>query len=66
MASLSICIYYIYIYIYLADIVNKCNNTYHSTIKMKPIDGKSSTCTDSGIENKAKDRTILHLRFVTM
>ena len=24
----------------LDDIVNKYNNTYHSTIKMKPVDGK--------------------------
>ena len=28
----------------LVDIVNKCNNTYHSAIKMKPVDIKSSTC----------------------
>ena len=28
----------------LDDIVNKYNNTYHSTIKMKPDDVKSSTC----------------------
>ena len=27
----------------LADIVNKYNNTYHSTTKMKPADVKSST-----------------------
>ena len=27
----------------LDDIVNKCNNTYHSTIKMKPVYVKSST-----------------------
>ena len=27
----------------LADIVNKYNNAYHSTIKMKPADVKSST-----------------------
>ena len=27
----------------LDDIVNKCNNTYHSTIKMKPVNVKSST-----------------------
>ena len=27
----------------LDDIVNKCNNTYHRTIKMKPVDVKSST-----------------------
>ena len=33
----------------LGDIVNKCNNTYHSTIKMK-----SSTYIDSSEENKEK------------
>ena len=27
----------------LDDIVNKCNNTYHSTIRMKPVDVKSNT-----------------------
>ena len=27
----------------LSDIVNKYNNTYHSTIKMKPVDVTSST-----------------------
>ena len=27
----------------LDDIVNKYNNTYHSNIKMKPVDVKSST-----------------------
>ena len=26
--------------------VNKCNNTYHITIKMKPVDVKPSICTD--------------------
>ena len=31
----------------LDDIVNKCNNTYHSTIKMKPVDVKSNTYIDS-------------------
>ena len=28
-------------------IVNKYNNTYHNTIKMKPVDVKSSTYIDS-------------------
>ena len=28
------------------DTVNKYNNTYHRTIKMKPFDVKSSTCID--------------------
>ena len=27
----------------LNDIVNKCNNTYHSTIKMKPFGVKSNS-----------------------
>ena len=27
----------------LDDIVNKYNNTYHSTFKMKPVDVKSNT-----------------------
>ena len=31
----------------LNDTVNKYNNTYHSTIKMKPIDVKSNTYIDS-------------------
>ena len=30
----------------LDDIVNKYNNTYHSTIKMKPVHVKSSTYID--------------------
>ena len=31
----------------LDDIVNKHNNTHHSTIKMKPVEVKSSTYIDS-------------------
>ena len=31
----------------LDDIVNKYNDTYHSTIKMKPVDVKQSTYVDS-------------------
>ena len=31
----------------LDDIVNKCNNTYHSTIKMKPVNVESNTCKNS-------------------
>ena len=30
----------------LDHIVNKYNNTYHSTIKMKPVDVRSSTFID--------------------
>ena len=39
----------------LDNIVNKYNNTYHSTIKMKPVDVKSSTYIDSGKEINDKD-----------
>ena len=34
----------------LNDIVNKYNNTYHKTIKMKPVDVKPSTYIDSSKE----------------
>ena len=37
----------------LDDIFNKYN-IYHSTIKMKPVDVKSSTYFDSSIENNNK------------
>ena len=30
----------------LNDVVNKCNNTYHNTIKMKPVDVKDNTFFD--------------------
>ena len=30
----------------LDDIVDKCNNTYHSTIRMKPVDVKNYTYID--------------------
>ena len=36
----------------LDDIVNKYNNTYHITIKMKPNEVKSSTYVDLNKENK--------------
>ena len=39
----------------LGDIINGYNNTYHSIIKMKPIDVKSSTYIDFGKENNDKD-----------
>ena len=39
----------------LVDIVNKYNNTYHSTIKMKPADVKSNTYIDSSKEDNDKD-----------
>ena len=39
----------------LDDIVNKYNNTYHSTIKMNHVALKSSTYIDSGKEIDNKD-----------
>ena len=39
----------------LDDIVNKFNNTYHSTIKKKPVDVKSSRYIDSSQEMTDKD-----------
>ena len=39
----------------LDEIVNKYNNTYHITIKLKPVDVKSSTYIDSSKENNNKD-----------
>ena len=39
----------------LDDIVNKHYNTYHSTIKMKPVDVKSNTYIDSSKEINNKD-----------
>ena len=35
----------------LDEIVNKYNSTYHSTIKMKPVDVKSSAYIDFNKEN---------------
>ena len=45
------------------DIVNKYNYTYHSTIKMKPVDVKSNTYIDFGKNVMIK---ILNLRLVIM
>ena len=39
----------------LYDIVNKYNNTYHKTIKMKPVDVKSNTYISSSKEINDKD-----------
>ena len=39
----------------LDDIMNKYNNAYHSTIKMKPADVKSNTCIQSRKEVNDKD-----------
>ena len=37
------------------DVSNKYKNTYHNTIKMKPLDVKSNTYIDFGVENNDKD-----------
>ena len=39
----------------LDDIVDACNNTYHSTVKMKPIDVKDNTYIDFGKEVNDND-----------
>ena len=39
----------------LNDIVKKCNNTYHGTIKMRPVDVKSSTYIDLNKNNSRED-----------
>ena len=39
----------------LGDIVNECNNTYHRTIKMKPVDVKDNTYIDFKKEVNDKD-----------
>ena len=43
-------------YIYkLDDIVEKCSNTYHKTIKMKPVGVKSSTYIDFDKKNNKEN-----------
>ena len=42
----------------LDDIVNKHKNAYHSTIKMKPADVKSSTYIDFNKKNNKEDSKI--------
>ena len=39
----------------LDDIVNECNNTYHITIKVKPVDVKDNTYIDFKKEANDKD-----------
>ena len=39
----------------LDDIVNEYNNTYHTTIKMKPIDVKDNTYINNDKETNDKD-----------
>ena len=47
----------------LYDILNKYNDVYHGTIKMKPIDIKSSTYIDF---NETIIKKILNLKLVIM
>ena len=39
----------------LDDIVNKCNDRYHNTIKMKPVDVKPSPYTEEDPKFKIRD-----------
>ena len=39
----------------VADIVMECNNIYHTTLKMQPIDVKSSTYIQFDAENNDED-----------
>ena len=39
----------------LENIVNEYNNTYHTTIKMKPVDSKDNTCINFSKEVDDKD-----------
>ena len=47
----------------LDDIVNEYNNTYHRTIKMKPVDVKDNTYID--FKKEVNDK-ILNLKLVIM
>ena len=40
----------------LDDILNECNNTYHTTTKMKPIDVKENTYINT--DNKFNDKDL--------
>ena len=42
----------------LDDIVHECQNIYHSIIKMKPVDKKTSTYIDFNVENNEKPRKL--------
>ena len=50
----------------LDDIVNKYNNTYHRTIKMKPADVKAILYTDFNKENNKEDRKLKVVGHVRM
>ena len=38
----------------LNDIVDKYNNTYHNTVKMKPVDVKSNSHAECNVDSNAK------------
>ena len=46
----------------LADIVNEYNDTYHSAMKIKPFDVKSSSYIDFGIEKDSESEVDDHVR----
>ena len=50
----------------LDDIVDKCNNTCHRTMKMKPTDVKKSTYIDFDVENNDKDSEFIVVNYVRM
>ena len=43
------------VYFVLDDIVDNYNNTYHRTIKMKPIDAKSNSYAEYNVDSNEKD-----------
>ena len=59
------CILYVYID-KLDNIVNKYNNTYHSTIKMKLADVKSNTYIDSSKNINKKEKKIQSLKLMIL
>ena len=48
----------------LDDMMNKCNNTYHSTIKMESVDLKSNSYIN--FSKGINDELILNLKLVIM
>ena len=50
----------------LDDLVNKYNNTYHTTIKMEPVDVKPSTYIESSTEINYQDPKFKIGYFVTI
>ena len=50
----------------LNDIVNKYNNKYHRSIKMKPIDVKPSICIDFNRGKEKITTKVLNLKLVIM